>query len=552
MIEPVPVPPASIPPTPVRPASTAPTPVRPVSPPGSGLTASEAAYGLFRPGAFVVGPGAANPGCTTRHARWYFESETVALPADEAALPRPAPGMRAEADLAAWAAAHASAGLLATAPPLIWVAAPHVVAHARLAPDGATLRAGEAAWSVRLIPQSPLIKDFFNAASAQWFARRDVRVRATLDGATALVRTIWPEDFRLPDEMPLAAHETLPLAPERIRALVRRDPHGGAAAPFEASHLWTRHPASPVPAGRPVLGFILNGAQGDDDEAHGGHFAIVTGRTRADGGIADWLANNFYTLDSVSEKSIIAAPVPLDNYLADLNSGQGYYRPSVLAVAVLASDRAANAVQDALDRTYVQLYRHQIAYDHAAMNCAGISVDVLRALGLDVRRRGPAAAVRATIGLPWLLVREGWAKGRGLYDYLTEDQTRLMPAAAFEEIVAALTRCAAGGRGAAPGLLDAWLCEDLETLLLLRFPQFPTARPWGDAPVVTPFEYRARWPADPKDARIFPVPPRPFPDALRDPDLVARKRRHSWWAVAGWTVVLALLLALAIAALPRA
>ena len=80
---------------------------------------------------------------------------------------------------------------------------------------------------------------------------------------------------------------------------------------------------------------MLNGAQGDDDEAHAGHFALVTGRVQDDGAIGDWLVNNFYTLDTESEKGILAAPVPLDNYLADLNAGQAWYRPSYMLVAVL-------------------------------------------------------------------------------------------------------------------------------------------------------------------------------------------------------------------------
>ena len=86
-------------------------------------------------------------------------------------------------------------------------------------------------------------------------------------------------------------------------------------------------------SGKPVLALMVNGAQGDDDEAHGGHFAIVTGRIAPDGGIGDWLVNNFYSLDVESEKGIIAAPVPLDNYLGDLNSGQNWYRPTVHARA---------------------------------------------------------------------------------------------------------------------------------------------------------------------------------------------------------------------------
>ena len=110
-----------------------------------------------------------------------------------------------------------------------------------------------------------------------------------------------------------------------------------------------------------MLGLIVNGAQGDDDEAHAGHFAIVTGRLRAHGRIGDWLVNNFYTLDAESEKGIIAAPVPLDAYLGDLNSGQSWYRPSYVLVLALRDVRAAALVQSALARVYHQFYRHQLA-----------------------------------------------------------------------------------------------------------------------------------------------------------------------------------------------
>src|SRR5207248_1465173 len=39
-----------------------------------------------------------------------------------------------------------------------------------------------------------------------------------------------------------------------------------------------------------------------------------------EGAISDWIVNNFYTLDTESEKGILPAMVPLDNYLTDLNS----------------------------------------------------------------------------------------------------------------------------------------------------------------------------------------------------------------------------------------
>ena len=119
---------------------------------------------------------------------------------------------------------------------------------------------------------------------------------------------------------------------------------------------------------------MVNGAQGDDDEAHAGHFALVTGRVQEDGAIGDWLVNNFYSLDVESEKGILAAPVPLDNYLADLNSGQGWYRPSCMLVAVFQRPRVGAAAVRA-HRVYNQFWRHQLVYYHPTTNCTSISVD---------------------------------------------------------------------------------------------------------------------------------------------------------------------------------
>src|SRR5208337_176913 len=161
--------------------------------------------------------------------------------------------------------------------------------------------------------------------------------------------------------------------------------------------------------------------------------------------MGDWLANNFYTLDQESEKGIIAAMLPLDNYLANLNSGQAWYRPSYLLVAVLRNDRVANTIQGALARTYNQFYRHQLVYDHATMNCTSISVDVLRTLGWKLASRGATSSVAAALGLPYFALRErSLAKAAQHFDYLTEEQTRLFPAAAFEEIGADLLRFATG------------------------------------------------------------------------------------------------------------
>ncbi|MBC8040760.1 MAG: hypothetical protein H7Y06_09475 [Opitutaceae bacterium] len=141
-----------------------------------------------------------------------------------------------------------------------------------------------------------------------------------------------------------------------------------------------------------VLAFMLNGAQGDDDESYGGHFAVATGQFGAKGEWGDWLVNNFYNLGSVSEKGIIAATLPMDAYMADLNSGQSWYRPSYMLVAVLKAGRAAALYQEAIGRVFHHFYRQDFEYRHAGANCAGLSMDTLRSIGWRLPRLGAETA----------------------------------------------------------------------------------------------------------------------------------------------------------------
>ncbi len=417
-----------------------------------------------------------------------------------------------------------------------------MVSGARLSGNATTLEHATGSLPAALTPKIPLNRSYFDGASAEYFRGRTVRVRGRITDGTFVIRTLWPEDFRL-DRAPPAARLAPDLPPPlALRALMRSEPAGGARSAFAASTLWQRDPArDPVPPGCAVLGLMVNGAQGDDDEAHAGHFALVTGRTREDGAIGDWLVNNFYTLDSESEKGILAAPVPLDNYLADLNSGQGWYRPTHMLVAVLADDRASALVQAALNRVYNQLWRHQLVYRHATMNCTGISVDVLRTLGWEVPARGPASRIVAALGFPYFAVRErSIAKACVGFDYLTADQTRLMPAAAFEEAGASLLSMGVGDAAKSPkaGTLARMLATDLHAIAFVRFPQFPSSRKFGDAPAVTVREFHSRVPAEPGLMQIVPVPPRPFPTTLRDPDLLPERRPASSYAAMIWGVLL--------------
>lgn len=496
--------------------------------------------GLFAGGDFRVTTGRCGDCAAIAQALWYFAAETIAAPRAGYPVAGFARRVSAWEDLRQWAAAHGAPAPIEM-PPLVWIGSPHRVRQARLAADGTTLSAGADRWRFEPAAKIRLNRSYYNAASTAYFAERPLTVRGRLVDGTFVARTLWPEDFQLDGSAVLQPVDATPAA---VRALVRAAPRGGVESPFAAFPIWERTPGAARRSDHaPILAMILNGAQNDDDEALAGHFALVTGRMGDPGpapgtmAIGDWLVNNFYTLDCESEKGIIAAMLPLDNYLADLNSGQAWYRPSYLIAAVLNNARVASHVQSALARTYNQFYRHQLRYDHPTMNCASISIDVLRTLGWNVPARGATSWPLAVAGLPYFALRErSLSKAAQTFDYLTEDQTRLFPGAAFEEIGADLLRLVGGRLGRAPTALEAMLAADTEALLFLRVPQLPSSRVWGDYPVVTAWEYRDRYPRDHSQAKIIPVPPRPFPARLRDADLLPPRRRRGEVALALWAL----------------
>lgn len=470
---------------------------------------------------------------------WFFRSETIAVPKNGLPLAGFSPTLPLPQDVATWAKS-VTPGSQPLYPPLIWVAAPDIERGVQLAADASRITTQNGMLNFSLVPQLPLNRAWFDQRSRDYFCGRPVKIRGNREGDSFVARTLWPEDFRLPDNAPSLA---LADGPAAIRDWLRAQPQGGAQSPFVVESVWWRPGAAAQQAGQAVFGLMLNGAQGDDDEAHGGHFAVMTGRIGEHGAIDDWLILNFYTLDAESEKGIIAAPVPLDNYLGDLNSGQAWYRPSYMLVARLREARTAVHVQSAFGRVYNQFYRHQFAYQHARANCAGISVTTLRALGWQVPGRGPESWLKATIGLPLQAIKtRSLSKGKALFDYLTEDRTRLYPAAAFAEIAADLRRLAAGQSGRPISEFERLLAEDVEEILLVRVPQFPSSRARGDWPVESSVEYAARVPKDPAAQQIVPVPARPFPDALRDPQAPAEPPLRSDYAVLAWGLALLLMI----------
>jgi hypothetical protein len=506
------------------------------------VPAGSTVFGLYRGSDFRLTRGTCTDCPTIKQALWYFRDETIAVPADGVPIAQFSRGIDVQEDVRRWYAAAAPEELRAR-PPLVWVGASHQTRDVRLTDDGRLRFEDGRSVDFRIVPKIGTNLSYYDASSEAFFRRRPLRMRGELRGSTFTARTIWPQDWAI-DEKKLRVEPLL--ADDTLQSIVRRHQNARHES-YEARLLWERTPAAtPVQrdwSGRAVIGVMLNGAQGDDDEAHGGHFAIVTGRhaTAGQGGMADWMVNNFYSLDSFSEKGITASMLPLDNYLADLNSGQSWYRPSYMLVAVLKSDRAAYAYQAAIARVYNRYYRHDFKYHHASANCAGISLDTLRALGWPIPAEGPTSSVRAIAAYPYKAISEGkLAAGRDAYDYFSEERTRLYPAAAYDAAGRALLRIAAGATGATVTngkALETQLREDLEALVFVRLPQFPSSRAFGTYPVASYDEYMQRVPADKARWKIVPVDARPFPAELLDADTPRHANKHhpplAVWAAGG-------------------
>jgi len=454
---------------------------------------------------------------------WYFENEPIAVPGTNATVSGFSPGVDRNSDVAQWAKAAQAAQL--DHPSVVWIGAPNILEGATVLPGAQRVRtAGGEELDIRLVPKIATNLSYANGDTAAWLSGREVRMRGALETAHGkdvfVARTIWPSDFAFQS----ATMQSRPLQkPQDLGAFVRepvKDARG-----IETRLVWERNPGQPRDwKQKPVLGFVLNGAQGDDDESLGGHFAVATGRIGDRGEWSNWAVNNFYNLDAFSEKGIVAATLPMDNYLMDLNSGQQYYRPSTMLVAVLSNTRTAAAFQGGVQRVFNHFYRHDFQYRHASANCAGISVDVFDALGWHIPKRGPTAPAKSLAAYAYVAATDGSLRsGRKIYDYLNEEQTRLLPAVAFEAMGLDLLQIVGAGATAQRALspYEQQLRSDIEAIFLVRIPQVPSSRALGAAPVFSFDEFRARVPEEQKDWKIVPVEPRPFPESLRDPSSVA-------------------------------
>jgi hypothetical protein len=498
-------------------------------------------FGLFPAKDFRVTTGQCNNCPTSKQARWYFRDDIIAVPNkgfSAAGFVADSPGYKN--------VLHRLQELGPQThplnPSLIWLGSPEIISVAILSNDGKTLRTRDGQEiPFSLVPKISSNRSYYNASSIEFFRRRSLRIRGVThsqnDTPGFVARTIWPEDFSI-------RANNLPREPLRnvknVSQLIT-DGDGGAKGSFEPRLLWEHSDLKERTwTGLPVLGLVLSGAQGDDDESQAGHLAVVTGKVGANGEIADWMVNNFYNLDEVSEKGIIASMLPLDNYLTDLNSGQSYYRPTYLLVAVLKDSRAASRFQAAIQPLYNHFYRHDFLYHHSKVNCTGISIDTLRAIGWRVPNKGATSYLKAAAAFVYLSVTErSLASGKKMFDYLSEEQTRLFPRAAFETDSEDLLAILDGpGERSKSGLTDyeRALRNDALAVLFIRIPQLPSSRAFGTYPIASFNEYRNRVPADRSKWKIVPVDARPFPEHLKEP-LAGESRAISWVLIAIFTLV---------------
>lgn len=438
---------------------------------------------------------------------WYFRHETYAVPTDGLPVSHFDTSKRGAEDTVAL-----NPEVL---PELIWTGSSQHWSRAVLndAATKVTTAQGQRL-NFQLVPKIASNRSYWNADTSAFLSQSQVFIRGELTDQALVARTIWPHSFKLDltaGLQPLQHGETL-------QSLVQFA-NGGARSPYQSRLLWEKSPGvGQHSSGKTALGILLNGAQGDDDEAHGGHFALATGVVGAEGEYATWLVNNYYNLATNSEKGIIAGVTPFDKYMGDLNSGQAFYRPSYMLVAVFSQPDIPKQVQALNNRVMQHFYRNDVKYDHALENCAGISIDTLRNLGWQVPMRGVESMLKASAAYWYVAATErSLKKGRAIYDYLNTEMTRLFPAVAFDAIGNDLLNIAQTGNTSSlhsPNMQA--MAQQIEALYFVRIPQIPSSRAYGQAPVYSFAQYLQQAPADRGQWKIIPVTPNPLPERLKE------------------------------------
>ncbi|MDT8310132.1 MAG: hypothetical protein RQ732_01680 [Methylophaga sp.] len=433
--------------------------------------------------------------------KWYFAGEWLAI-SDE----------KIQADAIVALPDWLTDAPVIESPPPVWLGKPQVIQNTQLNPATKQLRLPNGQrldW--QLVDKIPQNKSYWNADTTAFFADKTVHMRGETINGKFIAETIWPVAFQIQSQtlQPLTDAET-------IEDWVHAE-QGGASQSHQDRLIWQRTDnAADKAVSKPVLAIMLNGAQGDDHEALAGHFALVTGELSHDGQYHNWLVNNFYSLDVVSEKGIIAGVTPMAKYLADVNSGQNYYRPSYMLVATLNDSAPVNQIQQSMNQIMQHFYRHSFQYQHADMNCTGISIDALKSLGWNVPERGNNGLIMAVSAYFYNLFSEAdLVAARQIYDYLMTETSRLLPAAAFATLSNDIIHLAENRSKRTLSEFELQLAENLDALWLVRIPQIPSSRVSGSAPVFSFEEYLDITPAERDDWVTIDLPLQKLPKSLQ-------------------------------------
>lgn len=438
---------------------------------------------------------------------WYFQNELISVPRNQSQIAKFS-GLNAQEDVKNFYTENKKQPDNSL-PPLIWTGSPDIV-EGLLTQNASTLTTKNGQkFAFKPVDKIATNLSYYNDTSQQFFDNKDVVVKGVMKNGSFIARTIWLKQFDLKDNLPVQ-----PLNNKKISELVRNE--NTDKNNITTQMLWTKTGKPVSLANKPVLAFILNGAQGDDDEAHGGHFAVATGVFGEQGQWNNWLVNNFYGLNSFSEKGITASILPMDSYQADLNSGQSWYRPSYMLVAVLKDKKVPLVYQESINRVFNHFYRHDFEYNHALSNCAGINIQTFRSLGWNIPKEGSDNTLKAVAALPFITIKDkSLTNGKKAFDYLYAEKTELYPMVAFDTIGQdLLTRIV--NKQNPRSEFEKQFMEDLEAIIYVKIPQFPSSRVMGKAPIDSLDEYMKRVPEDKANWKIVPVGPRVFPNELKD------------------------------------
>ena len=213
-----------------------------------------------------------------------------------------------------------------------------------------------------------------------------------------------------------------------------------------------------------------------------------------------------------------------------------------MLVAVFKDHRVPALYQQAISRVFNHFYRHDFRYNHANANCAGINIETLRSLGWNIPKQGPSGRLKAIAALPYMAIKEGSLdKGKKAYDYLVAEKTDLYPFVAFSAAGEDILQRIVSKPDLAATPFEKMMTEDIEALMYVRIPQFPSSRAMGQAPVASLDEFMERTPQDKTQWKIVPTDPRPFPDLLKDPNAPEEETPPSQFALIGYGVFFVLL-----------